>query len=72
VMAGAAPAGAAGAVLAQPAMVTIPLAFAAMVGASVATRSRRPLHLARVMVRLHTPETVEVDRGAFQPRGALD
>jgi len=72
VMAGAAPSGAAGAVLSQPAMVTVPVAFAVMAGVSLATRSRLPLHLSRTMVRLHTPEAVEVDRGGFRPRGALD
>ena len=57
-----------GAVLSQPALVTVPLAFATMVGVSLVTS--RPLHVARTMVRLHTPEAVMVDRGAFRPRGA--
>jgi len=60
------------AVLSQPAMVTVPLAFVVMVGASLATRDHRPPGLARTMVRLHTPEAVQVDRSGFRARGALD
>jgi Na+(H+)/acetate symporter ActP len=61
----ATPAGAAGAVVAQPAAVTVPAAFVTMVLVSLATRSRMPAHVARTMVRLHTPETVELDRGPY-------
>jgi Na+(H+)/acetate symporter ActP len=61
----ATPAGAAGAVVAQPAAVTVPVAFVTMVLVSLATRSRMPAHVARTMVRLHTPETVELDRGPY-------
>jgi Na+(H+)/acetate symporter ActP len=61
----ATPAGAAGAVVAQPAAVTVPVAFVTMVLVSLATRSRLPAHVARTMVRLHTPETVELDRGPY-------
>jgi len=57
-----------GAVLSQPALLSVPLAFATMVVASLA--SERPAHVARTMVRLHTPEAVMVDRGGFSPRGA--
>ncbi|WP_017933282.1 sodium/solute symporter [Nocardioides sp. Iso805N] len=57
-----------GAILSQPALVTVPLAFATMVCVSLATA--RPLHVARTMVRLHTPEAVMVDRGGFRARGA--
>ena len=60
--------GAAGAVLSQPALVTVPLAFASMVGVSLLTAP--PAHVARTMVRLHTPEDVVVDRGTFRARGA--
>lgn len=60
--------GGGGAVLSQPALVTVPLAFATMVAVSLVTG--RPVHVARTMVRLHTPEAVMVDRGAFRPRGA--
>lgn len=70
VMSGGSLPGLAGAVLSQPAMVTVPLAFAVMVAGSLATRSRRPRNLVRTMVRLHTPEAVQVDRSGFQPRDA--
>jgi len=69
-MAGWSAPGVAGAVLAQPAMVTVPLAFATMVGLSLATPSRVPAHVGRTLVRLHTPESIGVDRGAYRPRGA--
>jgi cation/acetate symporter len=59
-------------VLAQPAMVTVPIAFATMVGGSLLTRRHRPVHVARTLVRLHTPEAVAVDRSGFRPRGSLD
>ncbi len=57
----------AAAVLAQPALVTVPLAFAAMITASLLTRGRLPAHLSRTMVRLHTPEHIELDRGSYHP-----
>jgi hypothetical protein len=37
---------------------------------SLATRHRMPLHVARTMVRLHSPEDVGLDRGSFHPEGA--
>jgi cation/acetate symporter len=49
--------------LAQPAAWTVPLAFTAMVVGSLVTPDRRPPHVTRFMVRLHTPEAVGVDRG---------
>lgn len=49
--------------LAQPAAWTVPLAFATMIGVSLATAGRRPAHVTTFMVRLHTPETLRVDRG---------
>lgn len=67
VMAGVRLAGWPAALVAQPALITVPLAFAAMVLGSLATASRRPPHVARTMVRLHTPEEVDVDRGGFHP-----
>jgi cation/acetate symporter len=67
VMVGAAPGGWWGALLAQPALLTVPVAFATMVGVSLADRSRVPAHVGRAMVRLHLPETLEVDRGSYQP-----
>jgi cation/acetate symporter len=53
----------AGALVAQPAAWTVPIAFATMVLVSLLTRSRLPAHVSRTMVRLHTPEAVELDRG---------
>ncbi|MGN6130235.1 MAG: sodium:solute symporter family transporter, partial [Nocardioidaceae bacterium] len=55
------------ALLAQPALVTVPLAFAAMIAGSLLTRGRLPAHLSRTMVRLHTPEHIELDRGSYHP-----
>jgi cation/acetate symporter len=51
------------ALLSQPAAWTVPAAFATMIGVSKATSDRAPQHVARTMVRLHTPEQVDVDRG---------
>ncbi len=64
---GLAPGGWLGAVLAQPALVTVPLAFATMVAGSLLTADRRPVHLNRTMVRLHTPENIDLDRGSYHP-----
>lgn len=49
--------------LAQPAAWSVPLAFATMVVVSLLTESRLPPHVTRFMVRLHTPESMELDRG---------
>ncbi len=49
--------------LAQPAAWSVPLAFGTMVGVSLATRRRIPADATRFMVRLHTPETLPLDRG---------
>jgi Na+(H+)/acetate symporter ActP len=70
VMVGAHSTGWAGALLTQPAMLTVPVAFATMIGVSLADRARVPIHVGRAMVRLHLPETVDVDRGAYQPERA--
>jgi Na+(H+)/acetate symporter ActP len=59
------PSGWTGAVVAQPAAVTVPVAFATMVLVSLATARRTPRHVAQTMVRLHTPETVALDRGPY-------
>ncbi|HET7066290.1 MAG TPA: cation acetate symporter [Nocardioides sp.] len=67
VMVGVSAPGWAGAVLAQPALLTVPVALAVMVAVSVADRARVPTHVGRAMVRLHLPEAVEVDRGSFEP-----
>ncbi len=66
-MAGVSAPGWTGAVLTQPALVTVPLAFAAMIVGSLLTRNRLPLHVARTMVRLHTPEHIDLDRGSYHP-----
>ncbi len=49
--------------LGQPAAWTVPLAFLTMIGVSLLTQHRVPGHVARFMVRLHTPEAVVLDRG---------
>ncbi len=49
--------------VAQPAAWAVPLAFATMIVVSKLTRHRLPAHTSRFMVRLHTPETVQLDRG---------
>jgi Na+(H+)/acetate symporter ActP len=53
----------AGALVSQPAAWTVPVAFATMIVASLLTPSRVPAHVSRTMVRLHTPESVDLDRG---------
>jgi cation/acetate symporter len=52
-----------GALLAQPAAWTVPTAFLTMVLVSLMTPHRIPAHVSRTMVRLHTPEAVDLDRG---------
>jgi Na+(H+)/acetate symporter ActP len=69
-MAGRTLSGTAGAVLAQPALVTVPTAFLVMIGVSLMTPRRVPAGIARIMVRLHVPEEISLDRGDFSPRGA--
>ena len=49
--------------LGQPAAWSVPLAFGTMVGVSLLTREAVPGHASRFMVRLHTPEVVQLDRG---------
>jgi Na+(H+)/acetate symporter ActP len=56
-----------GVLLSQPAAWTVPASFAAMIIGSLATRHRQLPHIGQVMVRLHTPEHVDVDRGTFHP-----
>ncbi len=51
------------AALAQPAAWAVPVAFATMVVVSRLTPHRLPAHTSRFMVRLHTPESVQLDRG---------
>ncbi|GAB2867088.1 hypothetical protein GCM10022221_79710 [Actinocorallia aurea] len=52
--------------IAQPGAWTVPLTFLVMV--AVSRHTARPPHTARTMVRLHTPEGVELDRGDWRPR----
>jgi Na+(H+)/acetate symporter ActP len=72
VMTGVEPDSAMGAVLSQPAMCTVPVAFATMVGVSLLTRDRLPRLLVSTMVRLHAPEALVLDRGSYHPEGAED
>ena len=51
----------------QPAAWTMPLAFLTMIVVSKLTPQRIPAGTARSLVRLHTPEAVDVDRGFPQP-----
>jgi hypothetical protein len=53
---GVAPAGVLGEVLGQPAIVTVPLAFAVMVMVSRSTANRVPSNVGRTLLRLHAPE----------------
>ena len=48
--------------LAQPAAWTVPLSFAVMIGASLATRGRVPADVGRTMLRLHAPEVLGLSR----------
>lgn len=50
-------------VMGQPAAWTVPLALATMVVVSLLTASRVPRGAGRFLVRLHTPETLDLDRG---------
>jgi Na+(H+)/acetate symporter ActP len=61
-MLGGAPAGLGGAVLAQPAAWTVPVAFGVMVVVSLLTPSTIPAGVRRLMVRLHVPEGLDLDR----------
>ncbi|GAA4500260.1 cation acetate symporter [Actinoallomurus oryzae] len=45
-----------GMLIEQPALVTVPLGFAAMIGVSLLTRATVPVHTDRAMVRMHVPE----------------
>lgn len=51
-----------GTLTAQPAAWSVPLGFGLMVVVSLLTRDRVPTTVARTMVRLHTPERVDVRR----------
>ena len=58
--------------IAQPAAWTMPLAFIAVIVVSKLTPHKVPAGTARIMVRLHAPEAVDVDRGfigSWRPPG---
>jgi cation/acetate symporter len=50
------------ALVAQPAAWAVPTSVLTMLVVSRLTKSRQPAHVGRFMVRLHTPEAVELDR----------
>lgn len=52
-----------GALLAQPAAWTVPTAFTVMIVVSLLTQHTAPIGTNRIMVRLHAPETLQLDRG---------
>ncbi len=56
--------------LSQPAAWSVPAALLAMVSVSLVTAHRIPAHTGRFMVRLHTPETLALNRGP--DRSSLD
>lgn len=57
-LAGVSPHGWTGALLAQPAVWTVPSAFAVMVGVSLLTRHSTPTGVGRIMLTLHAPEAL--------------
>lgn len=62
-----------GALLAQPAAWTVPTAFAVMITVSLFTQRTAPAAANRIMVRLHAPENLALDRGETRwgTRGAV-
>jgi Na+(H+)/acetate symporter ActP len=54
-----------GALLAQPAAITVPAAFVVMIGVSLLTPRHVPPNVHRIMVRLHVPEGLAQDTGDF-------
>lgn len=52
-----------GALLAQPAAWTVPAAFAVMITVSLFTQRTVPVSANRIMVLLHAPESLVLDRG---------
>ena len=54
-----------GALLAQPAAITVPTAFLVMITVSLLTPRHIPPNIHRIMVRLHVPETLAQGRGDF-------
>ncbi len=57
-----------GTLLAQPAAWAVPTAFAVMIAVSLLTPGRVAPGVTRTMVRLHAPESLDLDRGSWQPR----
>jgi cation/acetate symporter len=55
------------ALLMQPAAWTVPTAFAVTVLVSLATKGSRPPGVSQIMVRLHAPEVLDLDRGDARP-----
>jgi Na+(H+)/acetate symporter ActP len=53
----------AGALLAQPAAITVPAAFMVMIGVSLLTPRHIPSNVHRIMVRLHVPESLAQEAG---------
>jgi Na+(H+)/acetate symporter ActP len=51
-----------GVLLLRPAVVSVPVAFAVMIGVSLFSRSRRPLDTDTVLLRLHAPERLGLSR----------
>ena len=51
-----------GALLAWPAAITVPAAFAVMIGVSLLTPRHVPPNIHRIMDRLHVPESMALDR----------
>jgi cation/acetate symporter len=51
-----------GVLMSQPAAWSVPIGFGAMIGVSLLTRGTVPGNVSRTMVRLHTPEHIDVDR----------
>ncbi|MBA3744038.1 cation acetate symporter [Sporichthya sp.] len=54
-----------GALLAQPAAITVPAAFLVMIGVSLLTPRHVPSNIHRIMVRLHVPEGLGQEAGDF-------
>ncbi|GAA3098088.1 hypothetical protein [Nonomuraea salmonea] len=48
----------------------MPIAFTVMIAVSFLTPHRVPAGVARTMVRLHTPENLDLDRGDWRPRSS--
>lgn len=55
-----------GALLAQPAAITVPAAFLVMIAVSLLTPGHVPTNIHRIMVRLHVPESLAQDRPGFE------